>query len=110
MKIITYNVNGIRSALNKGLINWLKNTQPDVICLQEIKLSETELVAPIFEDIGFYCYWYPAQKKGYSGVAILTKEKPSNVEYGIGHNDYDNEGRVLRVDFEDFSLISAYFT
>jgi exodeoxyribonuclease-3 len=109
MKIITYNVNGIRSAINKGLLNWIKITQPQAICLQEIKLSETNLVSPFFEELGFHCYWYPAQKKGYSGVAILCKNKPLNVEYGIGHSIYDDEGRVIRVDFEDFSLMSTYF-
>lgn len=109
MKIITYNVNGIRSAISKGLLNWLKNTQPDAICLQEIKLSETELVSPFFEEMGYFCYWYPAQKKGYSGVAILSKVKPINIEYGMGKSLYDSEGRVLRLDFEDFSLMSTYF-
>ena len=109
MKIITYNVNGIRSAINKGLLNWLEITQPHAICLQEIKLSETQLVSPFFENLGFHCYWYPAKKKGYSGVAILSKQKPINVEYGMGHSFYDDEGRIIRADFEDFSLISAYF-
>ncbi|WP_435357605.1 exodeoxyribonuclease III [Emticicia sp. SJ17W-69] len=109
MKIITYNVNGIRSAISKGFLNWLKNTQPEVICLQEIKLSETVLVSPFFEEMGFHCFWYPAQKKGYSGVAILSKVKPVNVEYGMGNSLYDAEGRVIRVDFEDFSLMCTYF-
>ena len=109
MKIITYNVNGIRSAISKGLLNWLEITQPHAICLQEIKLSETQLVSPFFENLGFHCYWYPAKKKGYSGVAILSKQKPINVEYGMGHSFYDDEGRIIRADFEDFSLISAYF-
>jgi exodeoxyribonuclease III len=109
MKIITYNINGIRSAISKGLLNWIKNAQPQAICLQEIKLSETNLVSPLFEELGFHCFWYPAQKKGYSGVAILCKQKPLNVEYGIGNSNYDDEGRIIRVDFEDFSLMSTYF-
>ncbi len=109
MKIISYNVNGIRAAINKGLLTWLKTSNPDYLCLQEIKLHETSLVAPYFEDLGYHCYWYPAQKKGYSGVAILSKEKPQYVEYGIGHELFDAEGRVTRADFQNFSLISAYF-
>jgi exodeoxyribonuclease-3 len=109
MKIITYNVNGIRSALNKGLVNWLKAHDPDLLCLQEIKLSETYLVQPIFEDLGYHCFWYPAQKKGYSGVAILSKTQPIHTAFGMNHHEYDFEGRCLRVDFEDFSLLTSYF-
>lgn len=109
MKIISYNVNGVRSAINKGLITWLKTSNPDILCLQEIKLSETELVSPLFEELGYYCYWYPAQKRGYSGVAILTKIKPNNVQYGIGNSLFDDEGRILRADFDTFSILSMYF-
>lgn len=109
MKIISYNVNGVRSAINKGLITWLKSSNPDILCLQEIKLSETELVSPLFEELGYYCYWYPAQKRGYSGVAILTKVKPNNVQYGIGNSLFDDEGRILRADFDTFSILSMYF-
>ncbi|WP_259014952.1 exodeoxyribonuclease III [Emticicia fluvialis] len=109
MKIISYNVNGIRAAINKGLLDWLKITQPDAICLQEIKISETELIAPAFEELGFHCYWFPAQKRGYSGVAILTKIRPKHVEYGIGIAEYDFEGRVIRADYDNFSLLCAYF-
>jgi exodeoxyribonuclease-3 len=109
MKIISYNVNGVRSAINKGLITWLKTNNPDILCLQEIKLSETELVSPLFEELGFYCYWYPAQKRGYSGVAILTKVKPNNIQYGIGNPLFDDEGRIIRADFDTFSILSMYF-
>lgn len=109
MKIISYNVNGVRSAINKGLITWLRLSNPDILCLQEIKLSETELVSPLFEELGYYCYWYPAQKRGYSGVAILTKIKPNNVQYGIGNSLFDDEGRILRADFDTFSILSMYF-
>ena len=109
MKIISYNVNGVRSAINKGLISWLKSTDPDILCLQEIKLSETELVSPLFEELGYFCYWYPAQKRGYSGVAILSKRQPTNVQYGIGNSLFDDEGRILRADFDGFSILSMYF-
>lgn len=109
MKIISYNVNGIRSAINKGLLNWLKISNPDILCLQEIKLSETELVSPFFEELGYHCFWYPAQKRGYSGVALLSKTKPKHIQYGNGNPLVDNEGRMLRADFEDFSILSMYF-
>jgi exodeoxyribonuclease-3 len=109
MNITTFNVNGIRSALNKGLEDWLKSHNPDVLCLQEIKLSETDLVEPIFLSLGYHCHWYPAQKKGYSGVALLSKEKPLEVKYGVGINQYDSEGRTITATFEKFHVMSAYF-
>jgi exodeoxyribonuclease III len=109
MKITTFNVNGIRSALNKGLGEWLISHNPDVLCLQEIKLSETELVEPLFVSLGYHCHWYPAQKKGYSGVAVLSKEKPLDVKYGFGIDQYDSEGRTILTSFEKFNVMSAYF-
>ena len=108
MKIITYNVNGIRAAMGKDLVGWLKNTNPDILCLQEIKASPEQVAVIEFETLGYHHYWYPAQKKGYSGVAIFTKLKPKNVEYGCGIAEYDFEGRVLRIDFDDFSVMSVY--
>ena len=109
MKIISYNVNGVRSAINKGLITWITSVNPDILCLQEIKLSETELVSSLFEALGFHCYWYPAQKRGYSGVAILSKQKPNNVQYGVNKPLFDDEGRIIRADFNGFSIFSVYF-
>lgn len=110
MKIVTYNVNGIRAAMRKDWATWLKETDADVVCLQEIKASPDQLTElGLIEELGYEHYWYPAQKKGYSGTAILTKKTPKHVEYGMGESDYDNEGRILRVDFEDLSVISAYF-
>ena len=108
MKIINYNVNGIRAAMNKGLTTWLKNTNPDVLCLQEIKATPDQVDVSEFENQGYNLYWYPAQKKGYSGVAIFSKIKPKHVEYGCGIDAYDFEGRVLRIDFEEFSVMSVY--
>ena len=85
MKIISYNVNGIRAALKKGFVNWLKNANPDVICLQEIKAQEEQLELGVFKQAGYnYNYWFSAKKKGYSGVAILSKTKPIKVVYGTG--------------------------
>lgn len=110
MKIISYNVNGIRAAINKGWIDWLEATEADIVCLQEIKATPDQ-IADIQQiaDLGYHHFWYPAQKKGYSGTAILTKTQPNNVEYGCGIEAYDNEGRIIRADFDTFSVISAYF-
>lgn len=109
MNIVSYNVNGIRAAMNKGLIEWLASYSPDIVGLQEIKAKEDQIEIARFEDLGYHCYWYPAVKKGYSGVAILSKIKPRHVEYGMDLSKYDDEGRMLRADFDDFSFISAYF-
>jgi exodeoxyribonuclease-3 len=109
MKIISYNVNGIRAALNKGFMDWLKSANPDVVCLQEIKAMKEQLELDIFEEAGYkYHYWFSAQKKGYSGVAILSKIKPNHVEYGTGIASMDFEGRNLRVDFNGVSVMSLY--
>ncbi|WP_242133816.1 exodeoxyribonuclease III [Aestuariivivens marinum] len=109
MKIISYNVNGIRAALNKGFIDWLKSASPDVICLQEIKALKEQLDLDIFNAAGYvHQYWFSAQKKGYSGVAILSKIKPNHVEYGTGIESMDTEGRNLRADFNGLSVMSLY--
>jgi exodeoxyribonuclease-3 len=107
--IISYNVNGIRSAINKGWIDWLKITNPDIVLLQEIKAEPGQLDLSLFTGAGYsHLYWHPAQKKGYSGVAILSKQKPDKVEIGCGNALYDAEGRVLRADYGDISVMSLY--
>jgi len=109
MKIISYNVNGIRAALKKGFIDWLQSADPDVICLQEIKAQEDQLDLTVFEAAGYtYNYWFSAQKKGYSGVAILSKTKPNNVVFGTGIESMDFEGRNIRADFDGVSVMSLY--
>jgi len=109
MKIISYNVNGIRAAINKGFIEWLQQANPDVICLQEIKAMEDQIPVDDITKAGYpYQYYYSAQKKGYSGVAILSKTKPSHVEYGTGIEHMDFEGRNLRADFDGLSVMSLY--
>ena len=109
MKIISYNVNGIRAAITKGFIEWLQQANPDVICLQEIKASEDQVPVAEIEKAGYpYQYYYPATKKGYSGVAILSKIKPNNVVFGTGIAHMDFEGRTLRADFDAFSVMSLY--
>jgi exodeoxyribonuclease-3 len=111
MRIISYNVNGIRAAMRKDWLLWLKESQADVVCLQEIKASPDQfpLELALIEQLGYEHYWYPAQKKGYSGTAILTKISPKRVVYGCGEKDYDDEGRMIRADFEGLSVMSTYF-
>lgn len=108
MKIISYNVNGLRSAISKDFIPWLKATQADVICLQEIKTLPHQVDLSELEAEGFKFYWNPAQKLGYSGVAIFSKVEPIHVEYGMGNEKYDVEGRAIRLDFKEFSLLNVY--
>lgn len=107
MKIISYNVNGIRAALNKGFKDWLIDENPDVLCIQELK-ALPEQVPDFWTELGYQMYWETAEKKGYSGVAILCKQEPTKVVNGCGIPLYDNEGRVIRVDFEDVSVMSVY--
>lgn len=109
LRIISYNVNGIRAAMNKGLCDYLKTNPADIICLQETKANKDSVDCKPFTELGFTDYWFSAQKKGYSGVAVLTKVKPDNVVYGTGHKVSDEEGRVLQLDFGKTRLINAYF-
>ena len=109
MKIISYNVNGIRAAISKGFIEWLQQANPDVICLQEIKANEDQIPTEEITKAGYpYQYYFSAQKKGYSGVAILSKTKPNHVEFGAGIEHMDFEGRTLRADFDSVSVMSLY--
>ncbi|MCF8368171.1 MAG: exodeoxyribonuclease III [Bacteroidales bacterium] len=108
MKIITYNVNGIRAAITKGFPEWLKSTDADIVCIQETKAQPDQIPSEIFEEMGYQVYIHSAEKRGYSGVAILSKLQPKHIEYGMGVEKYDREGRVIRADYEGFSVISVY--
>lgn len=108
MKIISYNVNGIRAAFTKDFLGWLQTEDPDVICIQESKAGTDQIDIESLEKAGYYSYWHSAQKKGYSGVGIASKIAPKHIEIGCGIESYDNEGRIMRADFEDFSIISVY--
>src|SRR5210317_1248773 len=108
MKIISYNVNGIRAALKKDFVGWLKAANPEVVCLQETKEMVDQVDMTEIEALGYQHFWLSAQKKGYSGVAIFTKIKPKNVSYGSGIDHMDFEGRILRVDFDKVSVMSLY--
>ena len=109
MRIISYNVNGIRAAIKKGLLEWLATDPADVICLQETKALETDVNLAEIEALGYRSYWFSAQKKGYSGVAILSKTEPDAVVYGSKIEQSDFEGRVIRASFGDITIVNAYF-
>ncbi|WP_128332083.1 exodeoxyribonuclease III [Apibacter sp. HY039] len=108
MKLLSYNVNGLRAAINKDFLGWLKSANPDILCLQEVKATPEQFDTTVFKDLGYYCYWFPAEKKGYSGVAILSKEKPLSVKYGCDQQEFDSEGRVIQANFKEFSVLSVY--
>ncbi len=109
MRIVSYNVNGIRAAIKKGLIDWLKSYPIDVLCVQETKATADDIDLNLFTELGYQVAWYPAQKKGYSGVAIFSKKKPSQVVYGNGFEMSDYEGRVIRIDIDDLTIVNTYF-
>lgn len=108
MNIISYNVNGIRAAAKKGFIEWLVESGADVVCIQETKAQADQIPVLELKYAGYDYYGLSAQKKGYSGVAILSKTKPDNVVYGMGIEKYDNEGRFIRADYGDLSIVSVY--
>ena len=109
MKIATYNVNGIRAAIKKGLVEWIKEENPDVLCIQEVKATSDQVPEEIFSDLGYHAYWNSAVKKGYSGVLTLSKMEAEKIEPGISKEVYDVEGRVLRTDYGDWTLLNCYF-
>ncbi len=108
MKIISYNVNGIRAALTKDFAGWLREENPDVLLLQETKAQPDQIDILVFAELGYTTFLHSAEKKGYSGVAILSKEMPDNVVIGMNNLQFDIEGRVIRADFGDLSVISVY--
>ncbi len=109
MRIISYNVNGIRAAIKKGFFDWLATNPADVVCIQETKAEKENVDHEQFRALGYEDFWYSAEKKGYSGVATFTKIKPDFVQMGNGYMQSDSEGRVIRLDFGEVTLINAYF-
>lgn len=107
-RIVSYNVNGIRAAIKKGFMDWVNACDPDILCIQETKANPEQVDDEILAEIPHHKYWYSAEKKGYSGVAIFSKEEPKHVEYGCGIEKYDREGRVIRCDYDNFSVMSVY--
>ncbi len=109
MQIITFNVNGLRAAIQKGFLDWLKTTHADIVCLQEVKYDACHTLNDVFAALGYeYSFWNPAQKKGYSGVGILSKNKPLAVTYGSGYEVSDAEGRVVCMETELFIIVNTY--
>ena len=109
MKIITFNLNGIRSAASKGLYDWIQKESPDVLCVQETKAQPYQIEVLKFRELGYHSYIHSATKKGYSGVAIFSKKEPDYLQIGIGNDKFDVEGRMLRADFGDITVLNSYF-
>ena len=105
MKLISWNVNGIRACVTKGFMDFFNEIDADIFCIQESKMQEGQLE---LEMPGYYQYWNYAEKKGYSGTAIFTKKEPMDVKYGIGIEEHDHEGRVITLEFEDFYMVTCY--
>ena len=108
MKIVSYNLNGIRSAMSKGLLDWLRTENPDVFCIQESKAQPEQIDTLAMQELGYHSYIHSAEKKGYSGVCIFSKQVPDRVVAGMGIYAYDSEGRVLRADFGDITIVCVY--
>lgn len=109
MRIVSYNVNGIRAAINKGFFEWLEKESPDVVCLQELKATEDQIDCLTLRSLGYeYYHFHSAVKKGYSGVGIIAKHKPDYVKVGMDMEIYDTEGRVLRFDYGDMTIVCVY--
>jgi len=109
MKILSWNINGIRAAYKKNFLKWFKKTNADIVCLQEIRAQKEQIPKNLIKPKGYYSYFNFAEKKGYSGVAVYTKKEPLKVEYKLGLKRFDKEGRVLKLKFRDFTLINLYF-
>lgn len=109
IKIVSYNVNGIRAALRKGLTEWIEENDFDIVCFQETKAHAGQVNLQDLEQLGYEAHWHSAEKKGYSGVLTLTKLRPSQIQAGCQIEKYDREGRILRTDFEDWTLLNCYF-
>ena len=109
MKLISWNVNGLRAVQRKGFLDWFKEQKADVVSLQEIKANGDKIPNELFNPLNYYSYFHPAEKPGYSGVALYTKHKPLHVKLGMDVEDIDREGRVITAEFETFFLVNAYF-
>lgn len=109
LKLLSWNVNGIRAVLKKGFLEWFKKENPDILCIQETKAWEEQLPDELINVPGYHSYFCQGVKKGYSGTAIYTKEKPIKVERGFGIEKYDNEGRILIAEYKEFTLINIYY-
>ncbi len=108
MKIISFNVNGIRAAVRKGFAEWFQRSKADIVCLQEVRAEVEEIPLSLANPSGYYSYFNPAQKKGYSGVAVYSKKRPLSLKYNLGLKRFDQEGRLIKAEYQDFILINLY--
>jgi exodeoxyribonuclease-3 len=109
IRIMSWNVNGVRAAYKKGLLDWLSSESPEILCLQETKAQPDQLPGKLRDPQGYFPFWHSAERKGYSGVAVFTKTEPLHVDMGMGVERFDNEGRVIQIDCKDFILFNVYF-
>ena len=110
VKILSWNVNGIRAVQKNGFQEWFQQEAAEIVCVQEIKANPEQLTEEVLHPLNYHSFWNPAQKPGYSGVALYSKKDPLRVEYGIGAPEIDAEGRVLTAEFSDFLVVNCYFT
>lgn len=108
-KLVSWNVNGLRACEKKGFSKWFAAEDAEVVCLQEIKARPEQLPPEMIHPLKYHSFWHPAEKPGYSGNAIYTRREPLDVRYGLGKQEFDREGRVLTVEFKNYSVVSAYF-
>ncbi|MCC6276607.1 MAG: exodeoxyribonuclease III [Oligoflexia bacterium] len=109
MRIYSWNLNGIRSAATQGLLKWLSDESPDIVCFQELKANREDVDQLILSPFGYQSFWHSAEKKGYSGVAIYSRRRPDDISLGLGVKAFDREGRVIAAQFGDLIVVSAYF-
>lgn len=109
MQLISWNVNGIRAAHRKGFLNWFNAAKPDILALQEVRAMPEQIPKEIRAAEGYHTAWFPAEKKGYSGVGLMSKLRPLHVQYGLGQPEFDKEGRVIIAEFKTFTLFNGYF-
>lgn len=109
LRLVSWNVNGIRAAQKKGFLEWFAEESPDILCIQETKANRPQLSKSLTEVPGYAAYFSPQERKGYSGVALYTKREPASIDYGLGIERFDSEGRTVVADFEDFVLLGIYF-
>jgi exodeoxyribonuclease-3 len=106
---LSWNVNGVRAIYKKGFLSWLAQATPDILCLQETKAEESQLPVDLARPAGYHAFWNSAQRKGYSGTALITREEPLSVQFGLGLEEFDQEGRTIIAEYPAFTLINCYF-
>ena len=108
LTLLSWNVNGVRAVYRKGFLTWLKDTAPDILCLQETKAGESQLPVELAQPVGYRAYWHSAERKGYSGTALITREEPLSIQFGLGLAEFDQEGRTIIAEYPAFTLINCY--